>query len=170
MNKADVDINSILVKPIYIGLLINVFVPAAVLLIAYYMEQSGDIVRQTPSATAAVLFWFLVALSVIEGGVAVFIKQKMFNSPMVFSRESFIEDLGRRTFQISIVIYSITSAISIYGFVIYLIGGTFQQLLLFVFISFVAFQLIRPRYRFMERVITTQIRLAESGQFMTGKN
>jgi len=172
LNKYDVDINDILVKPIYIGLFMNVFVPVVLLAIGYYIEQSGGMssLRGEPAENVSLFFWVFLALSVIDGGVAIFLKQWKFYQPMIESKGTFIEDFKKGVFTNSVICYAITTAIAVYGLVVYLLGGTFNQFVLFVFLSFIAFQLIRPRHGFLKKVLEAQENHVESGRFLIPKN
>lgn len=165
MNRYDVDFNKVLVKPLYIGLLMNIFIPVVILAFAYYFDQSGGTLKSLPNQTLTTLFWIFVVVSIAEGGAAILLKQRLFFSPMISSRDSFEEDLTNRFFTASIVCFAVTTAITIYGLVFYILGGTFQHLLLFVFISFIAFQFVRPRFRFAEKVVAAQEKLVDEGRF-----
>jgi hypothetical protein len=170
LNTDDIDINHLLVKPIYIGLLINIFLPVVILLIAYYLDKSGMKQVSPEGESIGLLFWILVAVSVVDGVAAIYVKYKMFFSPMITSEHSFEEDLASRTFLISIICFALIAAISIYGLVFYILGGSFDHLLFFVFISFIAFQLIRPRARFLQKVISAQEVHVKQGRFAAGRN
>ena len=167
MSKYNIDINAVLVKPIYIGLLINSLIPVAIVGIAYYLEQGGGITPSVPPETVELIFWIFIGLAAIDGGLAIFLKQKLFFVPWIKSKESFVEDFIRKFTSSSIICYALIAVIAIYGLVIYFIGGTFNQLLLLVLISFIAFQLIRPRAKFAEKVLAAQEQLVEQGQFLS---
>jgi hypothetical protein len=169
LSKYNVDINHILVKPIYIGLLMNIFVPVTLLAVAYFLDKSRAAEPMNPAENLNIFFWALAALSIIDGAAAIYFRQKRFFSPMIRSKDKFEEDLAQGTFIASIICYSFTSAISIYGLVMYLLGGTFMNFMFFVFLSFVAFQLVRPRHGFMEKVIAAQEKLVDRGQFLRSK-
>jgi len=169
LNKYDVDINKVLVKPLYVGLLMNIFIPVVILGIAYYLDQNGGAKEAVPNRTLGTLFWVFVVLAIAEGGTAILLKQRLFFSPMISSRESFEEDLTSRFFAASLTCFAVTTGITIYGLVYYLLGGSFRELLLFVFISFIAFQFVRPRLRFMEKVVAAQEKFIGEGRFYQGK-
>ncbi|SYZ74329.1 membrane hypothetical protein [Candidatus Zixiibacteriota bacterium] len=169
MNKFNVDINHVLVKPIYMGLLMNIFVPVSLLAAAYFLDRSRATEPLNPAQDLNIFFWVLAVISILDGAAAIYFRQKRFFSPMIRSRETFEDDLVRGTFAASIICFAFTSAISVYGLVMYLLGGTFANFLFFVFLSFVAFQLVRPRHGFMEKVIAAQENLVERGQFLGAK-
>jgi len=166
LSKYDIDLNSILVKPVYIGLAMNVFIPVLILLIAYFVDQP-DISRRTINfGELPVLFWALVAVSVADAVMAVYMRNRLFKSPMISSKETFVDDLAKRTFTQTIICTAMTTAIALYGLVYYFVGGTFDHLLLFVFLSFIAYQLIRPRHGFMQKVVEIQERYVDEGRFL----
>ncbi len=169
MSKYDVDVNDILVKPVYIGLLMNIFIPVAMLGLAYFLDKSRAMEPLDSGKNLNFFFWALAVVSVADGVAAIYFRQKRFFSPMIRSKETFKEDLSQGVFSGSIFCYAFTTAISIYGLVMYLMGGTFMNFMFFVFLSFIAFQLIRPRYGFMEKVIAAQEKFVAEGRFLGPK-
>ena len=165
MNRHDVDINAVLVKPLYMGLLINIFVPGILLLIAYLKSKPLDSQAGMVMSDMDTLFWVFLAVAVIDGGMAIFLKQRLFMSPMIRTRETFADDLTAGVLRASIICYSLTTSIAIYGFVYFVLGGQFDTFFVFVFLSFIAFQLIRPRHGFMKKVIEAQERYIDENQF-----
>jgi hypothetical protein len=165
LNERQIDLHKLLIRPLYLGLLMNIFVPVLILGIAYYIDVSGGRSSTVPDETLNIIFWALAIVSVLDGIAAVLIKQKLFFQPMIRSKETFEEDLTTRVTTASIICYSMTTSITLYGFVLYLFSGKFDHFLLFVFISFIAFQLIRPRYKFMERVVQAQEKHVTEGRF-----
>lgn len=165
MDKYDVDLAKVLVKPLYIGLLMNIFVPVVILAVAYYIDKGGGKEALIPAETLNIIFWVLAAVAVADGAVAIVLKQKLFYTPMIQTKETFEDDLTAGVFRSSLVCFAVTGAITICGLVVYILGGTFRDLLLFVFISFIAFQLVRPRFGFLKKVITAQEKHVEQGRF-----
>jgi hypothetical protein len=168
LSKYDVDLNRVLIKPVYWGLLMNIFMPVLFLGIAYYLDRSARENVLSLDRNLNIFFWALVAVSLGDGIMAITFKQKRFFTPMIRSKETFEDDLTRGVFRESIICYSLTTAISLYGLVFYLMGGAFSAMFLFVFISFIAFQLIRPRYGFLEKVVAAQEKLVDEGRFLQG--
>ena len=170
MSKYDVDINHILIKPVYFGLLMNIFVPVVILGVAYYLDKSGGAQGTIQKSELNILFWMLAAVSLADGAMAIYFRHKKFMAPMIRSKETFEEDITRGVFTQSIICYSMTTAIAVYGLVFYLMGGSFMHLFFFVFLSFIAFQLIRPRYGFIEKVLAAQEKHVDEGRFLMPKN
>jgi hypothetical protein len=165
MNERQIDLNKLLIKPLYLGLMMNIFIPVLILGIAYYIDVSGGRSSTVPDETLNIIFWALAIVSVLDGIAAIIVKQRLFFQPMIRSKETFEDDLTSRVTTVSIICYSMTTSVAVYGFVLYLFSGKFDHFLLFVFISFIAFQLIRPRYKFMERVVQAQEKHVGEGRF-----
>ena len=118
MDKYDVDLAKILVKPLYIGLLMNIFVPVVILAVAYYIDKGGGKEALVPAETLNIIFWVLAAVAVVDGAVAVILKQKFFFAPMIQTKETFEDDLTAGVFGSSLICFGFTAAITIYGLVV----------------------------------------------------
>ena len=164
MNKYNVDINRALLKPLYLGLVINVFFPGIMVLVIYYIDTDAGGRTQVPGISDFLL-WFLAAFAVIDGAAAIYLRQKLMYAPMISSKETFAENFYQRVTVNSIIIYALCAAISVYGLVVYFIFGSFDYLLFFVILSIVAFQIIRPRPGFLEKVLEAQEKHVEQGRF-----
>jgi len=165
MNSHDVDINRALVKPIYLGLAMNIFFPSVVALAIYFLESEGG-VRVPEPGNSDLLLWILAAVAVIDGALAIFFRQKRFYAPMIKSEQTFADDFYAGVMTASILVFSLCAAIAVYGVVVYFITGTFDYLLFFVILSFVAFQIVRPRPGFLKKVLEAQERHVQAGRFL----
>jgi hypothetical protein len=169
MNNREIDLNGIIAKPLYRGLLINIFMPAIMIAFAYYIDHSKERTGMVPSDTLNILFWALIILSVADGAVAILLRKRLSSMPMIRSKETFAGDLADRVLAMSLVCFAVTAAISLYGLAFYILGGTFDHFFLFVVISFIAFQFVRPRLGFIEKVVAAQEKLVSEGRFFQGK-
>jgi hypothetical protein len=165
LNDYNIDFNRLLIKPLYLGLVMNIFIPAVILLAAYYIDNSGGFAPMLDAGMLKIAFWVLIVIAIADGGIAIMLKQKLFMAPMIKSKDSFESDLAAKIFRASLICYVITTVIAFYGIICYILGSDFNHLLLFVFISFIAFQLIRPRIKFIEKVVATQKKYVEQGIF-----
>lgn len=147
---------------------INVFFPMTLLVIAYFMSQSSgrDIMEMTSQWNT--IAWVLLAVAVVDGALAIFLRQKLFMAPLIRSEATFEEDLKAGATRASITCYAMTSAISIYGFVLFILSGDSRTMFLFILMSFIAFQIVKPRRGFIEKVIETQERHLAEGRLLTG--
>ncbi|MEW5922781.1 MAG: hypothetical protein AB1746_02210 [Candidatus Zixiibacteriota bacterium] len=168
-NERKFDINRLLIKPVYIGLFLNIMLPIIFLAIVYYVDKNGGRNINYDADTYNKFFWIFCVVAIAEGVTAFIVKQKLFFSPMIKSKETFEDDLLKGFMTASIICYAFTSGIGVYGLVLFLIGGTFETAVLFFLISMIAYQFIRPRYAFAEKVVAAQDKFAQEGRFFQPK-
>jgi hypothetical protein len=168
-SESKVDLNRLLLKPVYIGLVMNILVPVILLAFVYYLDGQNFHKGVIISSKADPIFWALCGVALLEGIAAFIIRKKLFFSPMVRSKETFEEDLVLGFLTNSIICYAITTAISIYGVVLFFLGHPFETTVLFVLISMIAYQFIRPRFKFTGEVVEAQDRLVSQGRFAPPK-
>jgi hypothetical protein len=166
LNSYNVDLSRVLAKPLYLGLLINIFFPAIILGIAYYLGKGEPLEPKMPTEQLNIIFWALMAVAISDGAIAYFLKRKRFFVPMIRYKATFESDFSQGVFRASILGFAITAAIPIYGVVFYFLGGSFEHLFLFIIISFIVFQLIRPRFGFLEKVLAAQEKFVAEGRFL----
>ena len=68
-----------------------------------------------------------------------------------------------------IICFAFTSAIAMYDLVLFLMVGPFETTVLFVLISMIAYQLVRPRVGFTEKVVAAQEKHVEEGRVAPAK-
>lgn len=169
MNKYNVDLTAVMVKPIYFGLLMNLLTPVIFLGIAYYLDETGGKDVPLQDTELNLLFWVLTGVAIVDGLAAFFLKRKLFFAPMIRAKESFADDFAAGIFRVSIICYSLGMAIAVYGLAFFFLGGQFVHLFFFVFLSFIVFQLVRPRMGFLEKVLEAQEKHVEEGRLLQGK-
>lgn len=169
MNKYKVDLTSVIVKPLYMGLLMNLLTPVVFLGVAYYLDETGGRDLPIQETRLNLLFWVLTAAAIVDGAVAYFLKRKLFFKPLIRSRESFADDFAAGVFRVSLICYSLGMAIAVYGLAFFFLGGEFVHLFFFVFLSFITFQVVRPRMGFLEEVLAAQEKLVEEGRLFLPK-
>ena len=169
MEESKIDLNRLLIRPLYFGLLLNILIPVVLLAITYFLEKKDVMSGTFDPDTYSVLFWIFCVLAIVDGVLTFVIRQKLFFAPMVMTKETFEDDLMQGFFKNSIVCYAMAMAIAVYGFVLFFLGGSFETMVLFVLISMIAYQFIRPRFGFAEKVIAAQKKFVEEGRFFTGK-
>lgn len=165
MNQHDVDINRALVKPIFIGLAMNILFPSVIALVIFFLESRGGLSLPEPGTSDMVL-WMLAAVAVADGAIAIYFRQKRFYAPMIRSEKTFAEDFYTGVTTASILVFALCTAIAVYGVVAYFLTGTFDYLLLFILLSFIAFQIVRPRAGFLQKVLEAQERHVRAGRFL----
>ncbi len=157
------DVTSLVAKPLYFGMVLNVMLPAAILFLCYYANNNYFVENRIPSMANA-LFYVFAAFAVAESGLAVWWRNKRFQEPMIHSEKTFERDLLMTLIAFSRKLFLLTTSISVWGFVYFLLTGRFQECAVFVILSFLVFQVVRPRYGSVRKLIAAQEELVEQGK------
>jgi hypothetical protein len=160
------DLTGIIVKPLYFGLFVNILVPMVLLLLCYYLDQRGGVVNRVPGM-ANTLFYIFGVLSLAEAGFALWWRTKLYAQPMIRRRETFEEDFSKALLERSRPIFLVIASISVYGLIYFLLTARFNEAVFLVVFSFLVFQVVRPRYGMVRKLIAYQQKLAEQGKFLT---
>ncbi|MDZ4722462.1 MAG: hypothetical protein SGI97_00900 [candidate division Zixibacteria bacterium] len=161
------DINKIIVKPLYFGLVNNILLPMVFLFICYYLNTKGTVENKVGDS-ANMLFYIFVALALAETGAALWLRASLFKKPMVKSLETLGDDIGDGLLRALRPVFLIIASISVYGLVYFMLTGRFNEAVMLVVFSFVVFQFVRPRFGMADKLIEQQTALAKSGQFLKG--
>jgi hypothetical protein len=130
---------------IYLGLVINLFVPILFLLAGYGVRRMmGDTVVATDTQTLWILFIVFIALAVLEIPV-VFLLRKHLIPPFSDTARPGVEPPSIISVQARyLVLFAVALSPALYGFIYYLLGGSFREFVLFAVISLIIFRLVRP--------------------------
>ena len=154
----DLDMSRIIAKVLYLGMFINILIPGAVLAGCYMYDQNYP--RYGAGGEFAnMLFYLFAVIAVVQAGYAIWWRGKRYNEPIARSQESIEDDLAQGLRQASRPIFILIAAISGWGYLYFAITGRFKECLMFVMISFIVFQVVRPRYGTMKKVIDRQLEL-----------
>jgi len=154
-------------RPLYFGLFTNVMVPVGLLFVCYWIDQNYHPINRIPEQ-ANFVFYLFAALGLVQAALALWWREKKFRQPMVRREETFEADLTHRVFQFSRPIFLLIGAISIWGYLYYYLTARFDGAVIFVVGSFLVFQLVRPRYGSLNRLIAYQKKLVKEGKFYQG--
>jgi hypothetical protein len=158
------DLNRMIVRPIYFGLVVNILMPMALFLVCYYIQTHGG--RQNAVGdSAGALFYLFVVLALLQGGFALWWRRKRLALPMIRCADTFEEDVGGRLLWACRPVFVVIAAITLYGFVYFFLTGRFTEMVIFVFFSFIVFQVVRPRHGLVRKVIKQQSALVDQGKF-----
>lgn len=157
------DLHQLIVRPLYLGMLVNVIVPAGLLLVCYYFDGRQTI-QNSIGAFAETLFYIFMGLALVEAGIALWWRNRSLERPMIKSRETFEDDLMRGLLERSRPVFLLVAAISIYGYVYFFLTGRFKETIVFVLFSFIVFQVIRPRFGSVRKLIARQEQLVDEGK------
>lgn len=161
----DYDLSRIIVRPLYFGMMVNIIGPMLLLALCYYLNNSQQVANKVGELRTT-LFYVFAAGALIEAGAALWLRQRMFRMPMIRRLETFEEDFSDELLKRSRIVFMVIASICIWGFLFFFLTGLFLEAVAFVILSFIVFQLVRPRYGSTRKLVVAQEKLARSGVFM----
>ena len=138
-----IDIDKIHLRAIYWGIILDLFIPAILVLLGLFLKSKGT--GASPIKNLQLLLIILLAVSIGEVAVIYIIKKNLFASILsqgLLPQQISLEQIFIRY---SIIIFSMALAPSVYGFVYLLLGGTMEWFLVFVAITLLCFMLFKPK-------------------------
>ena len=130
---------------LYLVFVINVALAA----IAYFIQGNVDMEADTDSTLIRNIF---ITLALVELAALQFIKNVLLSR---VPRITDAEDIPyQQLLSITYVIAGMCVSIAVYGFIIVLLGGNYDFMLLFVAISLIGFQLFRLRKKDLDKLGT----------------
>ena len=167
-NGDNIELFRIMNKSLYFGMMSNIIIPMGLLLACYFYEQ-----RYHPANNigdfANTLFYMFLIFGAAQGMFAFWWRQQLLQKPMIRRQETFQADLTLGLTRICRPVFMLISAISLYGVLYFVLTGRFEETMFMVILSFVVFQLVRPRYGLVNKLIDNQYAMAEKGEFYRGE-
>ncbi len=156
------DLSQLIIRPLYFGLVVNILIPAAGLLICHYIDSNygrdnviGDMANP--------LFYIFVALALLQAVFSLWWRAKRLRRPMVRTKETFEQEMVTSLLRACRPVFIVIAAISAYGYLYFFLTGRFTETVVFIFFSFIVFQLVRPRHGFARKLVARQEKLIEQG-------
>lgn len=165
--ESNAALSEIIVKPLYFAMLVNIVAPAALLFFCYWLDGNRYMPNHVGDA-ANVLFYVFGAMAISEAGLALWLRSRAYGAPMIRRQETFVEDLTAALVTRSRPIFILIALISVYGYAYFFLTGRFYEAVFFVVFSFLVFQVVRPRYGMLRKIIRRQQELMEEGRYLTG--
>ena len=162
----DYDLNRIIVRPLYFGMLINIFLPVAGLFVCYYFNNQAQARHvNLLGESAELVFYIFLALALSEALIAIWWRTMLFKTPMIKTKETFEKDFSDEYLRRCRPLFILIASISVYGYVYFYLTSEFNAAAWFVVGSFLVFQLVRPRHGLVRKLIEQQQQLVDKGQF-----
>lgn len=159
------NLHKMIIKPLYLGVLLNIVIPGAMLFVCFYLKNNNSYTNPLVDFdTMNILFIIFAVLSIIHTGLALWMRQKFFTTPMVQNRDKFEEELTLSLLEKIRPVYFLISVIALYGICYYFLTTKFEEAAFFVVFSFLVFQVVRPRIGFIQKLIDAQLKLIENVQ------
>lgn len=159
------DIMAMVAKPLYVGILINILIPMGGVLVCYYVNTHYPLPNQI-GEFANTLFYIFVAMGLTQSGLALWWRAKRYERPMVRREESIENDIMCNLVVALRPIFLLIASVCLYGYAYFLLTGRFMEAVLFVFGSFLVFQVVRPRQGAIKKLIKYQQDLVSRNVFL----
>jgi hypothetical protein len=155
MIPPDVDMGKVLTKITYLGLLMNLAAPVALIVAAMLlMEEGGGLSSALgDKSTIGLLFFVFLALSIADGIVTYMIRRILPGRLAVAAGHSLDEQFEKAAVRISVIIFSLNLSHCIYGVVLAVLGAQSRVVMLFAALSLISYELFRPRESYLERIL-----------------
>ncbi len=167
-NGDSIELFRIMNKSLYFGMMSNIIIPMGLLLACYFYEQ-----RYHPANNigdfANTLFYIFLTFGATQGAFAFWWRQQLLLKPMIRRRETFQTDLALGLTRICRPVFMLVAAISFYGLIYFFLTGRFEETMFMVILSFVVFQVVRPRYGLVNKLIDNQYAMVEKGEVYRGE-
>ena len=144
------DLDQIHTKLLYLGLLLDVLVPAVLFSLGLFLRSQGVGARSVEGLD--VLLWILLAVSAGETLAIYLLKKKILfaqNMPKARGQNVFLEQMLLRS---ALILFSLSLSPAIYGFIYFLLGGTVERFVLFIAITLLCFLLFKPKLEEMKSI------------------
>ena len=161
------DLTAMIARPLYFGMMFNIVIPAALLFGCYYLSNKTHMANHIPGIANELFYVFAVA-ALGQAALALWWRNQRMARPMVKREESFEHDIATELFKRSKPVFLLIAAITLWGYAYFLLTGRFTESVLFVVFSFVVFQVVRPRYGSVRKLIRYQQALVDRGRLMGG--
>ncbi len=158
-------------KILYLGILIDIFLPLILFFLAVFLRDRFIHIQSIKELNF--LFYVLLIISLLEIA-AIFIFRKRFWEPFIQSKagqgltlaqnKSGLNpqcSIDQNLISFGMVIYALCFSPVLYGLVYYILGGTWEHFAIFVAITFLSFQLFKPKPEELEK-LTRDLKIEEN--------
>jgi len=129
---------------LYLGLVLNLVIPLGFLALGFVLRKNG--MGANPISNLKLIFWVLFFVSAGEI-LALYIVKKIYLTNA--AKKSLVAvsqiPVQKSVVTFSVLIFSLSLAPSIYGFIYFLLGGTLEEFLLFIAVTLVGFRIFKPK-------------------------
>ena len=145
------DVEYLTGKAARLGLMVNVGVPAIVVITAIALRQGGAIPSNgDPPEWLPLLFYIMGAVAVADLAVAYFVRRFLFASNRLAVARNDPAQLEELVSRSLLIIFALGASPMVYGVVVYLLGGDLQQLAFFGILTLLGYRFLRPTADFLQ--------------------
>lgn len=161
------DLTAMIARPLYFGMMINIIIPAALLFGCFYLSNNNYMANHIPGIANG-LFYVFGGAALGHAALVLWWRSRLMSKPMVKREESFEHDIANELYKRSKSVFLLIAAITLWGYAYFLLTGRFTESVVFVVFSFIVFQVVRPRYGSVRKLIRYQQALVDRGRLMGG--
>ena len=134
----------------------NVIIPVTILVVAALLNrnalsEAGGIHWEDHPGVKS-LFLIFLALSAADFVAAVIIRRRLPSGIVGGGGKTPLERFENSVVRLSIVMYSLNVSHAFYGLALYILGADIEVLILFVALSMIGYQLLRPRSGYLDQL------------------
>lgn len=163
LNADQFDEFQVLKPGLYLGMLLNVLLPALMFFLIYYCAQHNLVTPVVTGESANLLFYIFLGVALTDLVIAYVIRERMFKQPCLTGSEFALVTLTHRFRTICIVTGACIESIAILGSAYFFLTTRFQEAAILILISAGAYQLVRPRPGGAHRFIEVQVEAFNRG-------
>ena len=147
-----IDADRINLKVAYWGMALNLFIPAVLVGLGLFLKSKG--MQATPTTSIGLFLVILLAAGIGQIGIILVIRKTLLG--LIAGRAALPKQISleQSFIRYSIIIFLLSLAPCIYGFIYLLLGGTMDWFLIFVAITLLCFMFFRPRPGQVRRLIS----------------
>lgn len=138
-----VDLERMHSKLLNLGLLMNVFTPVVLIFVGVFVRNRG--IEAGAVTDLGIFFWVLIAVAVSEIPAIYIVKRTFLSRARSFQKQGEQSTVGQTVIQMSMIIFALSLAPTIYGLVYYLLGGSLERFVLFAAFTLFCFMLFKPK-------------------------
>lgn len=135
--KESKEVEPIYFKTLYLGLFLNVFIPAILVFLGLFLKSKGVGVK--PIQSIDLILYILLTASGIEVLCIIFFKKQFFSKAKSKPEKN-------NFFRLNLILFSLSLTPTLYGFIYFLLGGELRWFLLFVAITLLCFRIFKPKH------------------------
>lgn len=149
-------------KLLKLGLVIDIFLPLVIFFLSVYLRDR--LIQVQTIKDLDLLFYVLLAVSLSEVAAIFFIKRQFsarysrknvgqgFSLAQETPASDIRQSMEQNLLSFAMIIFALCFSPTIYGLIYYILGGTWERFALFVAITFLLFQLFKPKMEELEKL------------------
>ena len=152
------NVTVMMAKPLYLGIGINILIPAALAFICYWMDSNQKLTN--PMFTGQMvdtLFMIFGIVTLIIIAVVIIKKQQLLKIKLIENNDLINEQIPEALTTKMKPLFLLTTLIALLGVIYYFLTASFKPTLFFIVVSFLVFQFLRPRVGFIHKLIDKQL-------------